>query len=248
MRLKKLADETRVFMNPPNYKVMLESAVNQEAALAMATMARVGCQIGELDFGPKDIRESSHPNVDLLFVTIQDNADDGDTDGEQRDAWMPHELYEDLEEHRQSEGYSEETGYFEKSKRTMSRYINKSTENAVRRTGNEDYQYVTAHDFRAYFATNMVLREGVDEEIVMKLGGWNSREALDPYLNTSFDDLIQAELVEADVIEEETDDTSELIKQLCSEFGKLHKAVGQIDPTVSVQEPSDDVQAVFDDF
>jgi len=42
---------------------------------------------------------------------------------------------------------------------------------------------LTTHDNRAYYATNMIRRLGVDKEIVKSMGGWSSDKAIEPYLD-----------------------------------------------------------------
>ena len=131
----------------------------------------------------------------------------------------------------------------------MSRYMKKSADNAVLKTGNEDYQYVTNHDFLAYFATNMLLPDGVDIETVMELGGWEDRDTMDPYIDASFDDIIQDSLADAGLLGEdivETDPTP--VELLRDEITALRDAVNELDPRVSVEEQRDDDQPGLDRF
>lgn len=250
MRLKTLKNGMRVYLSPDDYETMIAAAENRQIKMGMKTMGRMGLRINELDFGPDNVRESTNENVDILFLTIYGKDSKGrDAGGKRRDVWMPRDLYDELEEYRRIKGFSEDLGYFPKSPRTMSRYMKKTAENAVLKTGNEDYGYVTNHDFRAYFATNMLLRENVDVETVMELGGWVDRETMDPYINASFDDIIQDSLAEAGVLGEDVVETEPSpVELLRDEITALREAVNKLDPRVSVEERTDDDQPGLDSF
>ena len=250
MRLRTMDKGMRVYLAPDDYKTMLDAAENREIRMAMKVMARCGLRSVELDFGPHDVRESTNDDVDILFLTIYGKDTKGrDTEGKRRDVWMPRDLYEELEEFRKIVGNSESLGYFPKSTRTLSRYMKKSAENAVLKTGNEDYGYVTNHDFRAYFATNMLLREGVDIETVMELGGWVDRETMDPYIDASFDDIIQDSLADAGLLGEDVvEPEPSPVELLRDEITALRDAVNKLDPRVSVEGQRDDDQPGLDRF
>jgi len=240
----------RVYLAPDDYETMLDAAENREIRMAMKVMARCGLRSNELDFGPHDVRESTNSDVDILFLTVYGKDTKGrDTEGKRRDVWMPRDLFEELEEYRQIVGNSKSLGYFPKTTRTLSRYMKASAENAVLMTDNEDYGHVTNHDFRAYFATNMLLREGVDIETVMELGGWVDRETMDPYIDASFDDIIQDSLADAGLLGEDVVEAEPSpVELLRDEITALREAVNKLDPRVSVEEQRDDDQPGLDRF
>lgn len=68
------------------------------------------------------------------------------------------------------------------SKSTYERRIKETRSNAEQRTGKSDYEYVTNHDFRRYYATNLLLRHDVDDVFVLKWGGWSSMESVIDYI------------------------------------------------------------------
>lgn len=249
MRLKTLGNGMRVYLSPDDFQTMIDSAENRQAEMAMKVMGRCGLRVGELDFGPDDVRESSNEDVDILFLTVYGkDTKDRDTDGKRRDAWLPRDLYQELEQYREIEGLSEQIGYFPKTNRSMSRYIKESAKNAALRTGNDDFREVTAHDFRAYFATNMLLREKVDVEVVMELGGWVDRDTMDPYLNASFDDIIQDELANAGVLGDSVETEPDQLEQIRREITHLRESLSSLKPRGNIDPLDDDTQAGFDDF
>lgn len=114
------------------------------------------------------------------------------------------------------------------SKRTLQREIKKARANAAEQTGNDDYRYISTHDFRAYFATNMLIREGVEPETVMEVGGWENRDSMKPYVNASFNDIIQRDLAQAGVLDVDVDTEPTPLEEVRSELDSLHEEMQEV--------------------
>jgi len=242
MRLKTLENQRRVYMNPHDYDTMLSCAPSRRARLAMRLMGECSCRVSEVaqEIYAEDLRQSTDPEVDLWFLPIHGkDTKSRNTDGKRRDVWVPQSVKDAIDEYRRVENLAADVPLFPFSKKTVQNDVKDAAANAAEKTGNDDFEYISAHDFRAYFATNMLLREGVDIEIVMELGGWENRETMDPYLNASFDDVIQHELAVAGVLEQDTDTALTEYEQLRREIERLREAVEAIDPEVSVDRPEE---------
>jgi integrase len=251
MRLKTMENSMRVYMNPYDYQTMIDCAESRRAEMVMRCMGESGFRVGELTddtFTMANIRESTHPDVDIHFMPVYGkDTKDRDTDGKYRDAWIPQSLLERLEKYQENEGFDDDRKIFMKGKRTLQRDVEDTRENAAVMEEDENYLHISAHDFRAYFATNMALREGVDIEIVMTLGGWEDRESMDPYLDANFDDIIQKELAIAGVLEKEVDVQPTPYDKLRAEIQVLREAIESLDVDVKVVD-SDDQQHGLTDF
>jgi integrase len=237
MRLKTLGNQMRVYMNPHDYQTMLGCADSRRAHLTMRLMGEAGLRIGEVvdEVQKNRLRDSTHPSVDIWFLTLYGkDTKDRDTDGKRRDVWIPQSLKEEMDRYQQDEGRSDDLPLLLKSKRSLQNDIEATREHAVEKTGNEDFRHISCHDFRAYFATNMLLREGVDVETVMELGGWEDRQSMDPYINASFDDIIQQNLAAAGALEKDVDTETTELEALRQEMILLRDAVEDIDGSVSV--------------
>lgn len=233
MRLKTLGNQMRVYMNPNDYETMIDSAESRRAEVAMRCMGEMGLRVSETNFKMEQVRESSHQDVDILFLTVHGKDTSGENeDGKRRDVWMPRDLYERLQMYQKNENLSDHHPILPLTTRTISRDVKQSAKNAALKTGNEDFNYVSCHDFRAYFATNMLLREGVDVEIVMELGGWVDRETMDPYLNASFDDIIQGGLAEAGVLGDDVDHVPSDMQLVMSQLQEIKDAIHEIDSSI----------------
>lgn len=124
--------------------------------------------------------------------------------GNTRISWVPWDLYEEVQQYCEDEGIEDDEQIFKIGGAQLNDLIVEAAEDTIVATGNQDYQHLTTHDFRAYYATNMVQRLNVDIEAVMAMGGWNSRKAIDPYLAKPLprdlqDDLASAGVVQKDV-------------------------------------------------
>lgn len=235
-------------MNPQDYDTMIDSADSRRAEIAMRCMGEMGLRVSEVaDLKMDHIRESTHEEVDILFLTVHGKDTSGDSeDGKRRDVWLPRNLYERLQTYASNENRRDKHPLILKTKRTIQDDMEKSREHAVRKTGNEDFGWVSCHDFRAYFATNMLLREGVDVEVLMEIGGWKDRDSMDPYINASFDDIIQAGLVEAGVLSDDIDAKPSEMQRVLNELGEIKGAIKEIDASIISNESPPEQTGLLD--
>lgn len=248
MRLKTLENQMRVYMNPYDYETMTETAASRRAEVAMRCMGEMGLRVSECTsdhLTMENIRQSTHPDVDIHFLRLYGkDTKDRDTEGKRRDAWVPGDLLDRLETYQENEGFADDRPIFMCSKRSLQHEVEKTRENAALREENDDYRHISCHDFRAYFATNMALREGVNIEIVMELGGWVDRQSIDPYLDANFDDIIQRELALAGVLDEDVDIDPSPYDRLRQEIHLLREAVEDLDLDLSIPEREDNQPAL----
>jgi hypothetical protein len=107
------------------------------------------------------------------------------------------------------------------------------------------WRYSSSTTVLLKIATNMMLREGVDPEVVMEIGGWEDRQTIDPYLNASFDDVIQDGLAEAGVIDVEGRTTE--LEKIQQQLVTIREAIKNIDARAMPAE-SDSTQVGLDDL
>jgi hypothetical protein len=112
-----------------------------------------------------DFFRSDDPDVEIAFLRVRESKET--TDGENalgggaRITWVPDDLYEDVIAYCEENGIgdgdplSPNMGY-----ESHRQFIVDARENAAKRSGNDNYRHVTSHDFRRYFATNMIRGSG----------------------------------------------------------------------------------------
>lgn len=234
MRLKELENQTRVYMNPDDYDIMIESADSRRAEIAMRCMGEMGLRRGEVNrIKMGQIRESTHRDVEILFIPVWGKDTTGKSEnGKRRDAWLPRDLKDRLHTYVETENLSANIPILPISKKTVWNDVSASAKHAAVKTGNDDFNHISPHDFRAYFATNMLLRKGVDVEIVMELGGWSDRKSMDPYLNASFDDIIQGGLFKAGLLSDEVEVQPSEMEVVIDELRGIKSAINEIDASI----------------
>jgi hypothetical protein len=92
----------------------------------------------------------------------------------------------------------------------------------------------------------MLLREGVDIEVVMEIGGWADRQSMDPYLNASFDDIIQGGLAEAGVLSDDIDTELSDTQLILKEIQDIKAAFNEIDSSLIDTQTAPDQAGLLD--
>ena len=63
----------------------------------------------------------------------------------------------------------------------------------------EDFDYVSAHDLRRRYAQRLLVDNQMNPRVVMSVGGWDSFQAIEPYLNSPSENVVNRAFEEADL-------------------------------------------------
>jgi hypothetical protein len=209
VRLRPLEEQVAVFFSPDEYEHFLDCVPDRRARLALRIEAESSPRAGivtQLRRG--DFFVPDNPEVKIAFLRIRGSKDttEGENalDGAARITWVPDDLYQEVMAYCEEQGIADDEELFpDMGYEYLRQFVVEARENAAKRSGDDDYLHITTHDFRRYYATNMVRRERVDKELVMELGDWNSHEAIDPYLDVSQPKDIQDGLARAGVLDKD---------------------------------------------
>lgn len=195
-----MQNQYRVYLHPRDYETVLENAVNETAHLAIRLCGEASLRVGEAaKIRLRDVRTSTELDVPIRFLSVKGKDTSGKSkDGKLREVPIDPDLYQEFNVFALSRAHAGEIESVDDqligfSKRTVQKYIKQSAEAAAAATGNDDYAKISAHDFRAYFATTSLVRKGLNPRIVMEVGGWKDYKSIQPYLNAAFDDIIVQE-------------------------------------------------------
>ncbi|WP_211249144.1 tyrosine-type recombinase/integrase [Natrinema thermotolerans] len=75
--------------------------------------------------------------------------------------------------------------------------VKRTAEHAAEETGDNDYQYVSSHDLRRRFAQRLLVDRQMNPRVVMAVGGWDSFQAIEPYLNAPTAEVVNDAFEEA---------------------------------------------------
>ncbi|MFP4051735.1 MAG: tyrosine-type recombinase/integrase [Thermoplasmata archaeon] len=140
----------------------------------------------------KDLREYNIVDEIEHFLKIegkQTNQDKGEGKKKGREAFIPDELYTDLRmvinqhnlknsdplvPNRFGENYSV-GGIRER--------VYSIAKRSYEETKDDDFLKVSSHDLRRFFAHHNLVEKGKNPRIIMAVGGWESWQAIEPYLD-----------------------------------------------------------------
>lgn len=189
----------RVYFDPKEYRILLESLKNREQRNAFRLMAhslRVNT-VANANF--KNLRRRQTPSGKLWLLDVSAKpSTEREAKLQSREVWLPDDLVDSLMAERGAKP-GEDKQMILKVKRTIQTWIEDAREVAAKRTGNPEFKRVSSHDFRRYFATHFLYRKGVEKDIVQQLGGWKREEHMFEYLLLP-DDLLGEELANAGML------------------------------------------------
>jgi integrase len=111
--------------------------------------------------------------------------------------YLPRSVERDLPRYQRAEDISDDEPYIDMMRRSVQRIVKTVTEQTAERTGNDDFQKVSSHDLRRYFAHTCLVEKRMNPRVVMEIGGWEDYAALEPYLNKPSPGTIVAEFESA---------------------------------------------------
>lgn len=196
-------EKYRLYLNDSEYETAVECAPDRRTRIVMRLAGECSLRneltvsVRRCDFYIPDV-----DGVGIVVLDVQGAKDTTeDNTGGERLVWVPRDLYEEILAYCEQENIHDEEVIFDYTTQWVRDQVEKAGENAATKTGNSDFDYLTPHDLRAYFATSMIRRKGIDKEIVKSMGGWDSDKALKPYLDIALEKDIQDELARAGLVE-----------------------------------------------
>ncbi|WP_227132316.1 site-specific integrase [Halorubellus salinus] len=183
MRTERNRDASwNVWMTRDEYAEIPRNAHSDLAEVAIRLMGDCGLRVAEvLDVTPGDIsRRSGGRSWKLEVVAGKDTSGEYDQ-GKHRETWLPRDLEARINRLVQ-DGVDDSEPVVDRSKRTVQNWVERACKRAAVETGDDDYRRVSTHDLRRCWAHHLLVEEGVSPRIVMALGGWDSYDAIEPYL------------------------------------------------------------------
>ncbi|QCS43017.1 site-specific integrase [Natrinema versiforme] len=151
--------------------------------IAIQFMTQCGLRSDEV---PKvtlnDIRWSEEGDC-WLFQVEGKNTDGGDP--KMRDAWMPERVERNISKFTRERDRDEDESIISVSASSVRRWVREAAQDVAEETDNERWINVSSHDLRRSWANyHLTERENtVDARTMMNIGGWNSYNAIKPYLH-----------------------------------------------------------------
>ena len=165
MRLKEhdTKDGKRVWMSESEVKMLLENSDNIEQRLAMLLMVRSGLRRQEmLSVTPPDLVETSTGfHVRVRAETTKEDS--------YREPPVSEEIYRLAESRAEMQDPGDPI--IDRDPKTIYRWVKRAADRCRAETGDNGWKYVTPHDLRRTWGTQL-LERGVLPAVVMSWGGW----------------------------------------------------------------------------
>lgn len=199
MQKRQMSDGYRLYLHPNEYEMLLD-CVDEISVYAepeeVELLLRFGAESGlradsSIEITPNRIVESSDPDTDVSFIEVWGKDTTGETeDGKYRKTILTKATAACIERLQQKKHLADDQPFISVGRSSVDNWISKLRSVAVEKTGKDSFEYLTAHDFRAYFATNCLVRHGMNMETVMTVGGWKDYDTMKRYLSVTSDQQI----------------------------------------------------------
>ena len=153
--------------------------------LVLRLGAEAGLQPSEMSaLTPADVSDRPHRPSDLYPLSVP-------SDG--RTTYLPGDVEHDFRKYVGVNDIDETDRVFPVTPRRVQMLVSTVGERAADRTGQDELRAVSSRDLRRFFALRL-LDDGVHPSVVLKVGGWNSLESLDPFFTEPSDAVVLDEL------------------------------------------------------
>nr|WP_303704293.1 site-specific integrase [Haloquadratum walsbyi] len=123
-------------------------------------------------------------------IHVPKGKDTAGGDGKPRDAYLPADLEMLLYQYQRDNQIANDEPFIDIQPRSVREVVKRLTETAAEEYDNDDWKAVSSHDLRRHYAQRMLVNERINPRVLMAVGGWNSFDAIEPYLNEPTDTVI----------------------------------------------------------
>ncbi|WP_128225705.1 site-specific integrase [Halobacteriaceae archaeon SHR40] len=187
----------KLWMTQNEYEDLVESIDDEAKQIAVQIMGESGLRVGEVtNIRYKDISRADDGEHYLLTVRGTKDTTGEYENGKERQTLVPIPLERDIFKYHTNMDRGNYDPIFSIQKRTIQNWIKEVGENMAEETGKEVWEELKPHDLRRYFAHLHGDIRGVNVRVLMSVGGWDSYEAIKPYLAKPSEENIIDEMSE----------------------------------------------------
>ena len=190
---------------PDEYKIWLTD--NEIEDLRRATtgyrddiIIQLGAFVGLRSFEvpqiqPRHIKTTESSQYRLRVPEGKDTTGSG---GKPRDAYLPDDVERSLQQFANAENIAPREPFVDLSGRGVRAAVKRTAKAAAAETGDDDFRHISSHDLRRRFAQRLLVDENMNPRVVMQVGGWDSFQAIEPYLNAPTPEVVDEAFSELD--------------------------------------------------
>ncbi|MDB2244513.1 site-specific integrase [Halorubrum ezzemoulense] len=130
---------------------------------------------------PKHVKRTS--DGEHFRLRVPEGKDTSGNGGKPRDAYLPRDVEGDIHRYVRSEDVGRYEPIVDLSESGVRAVVKRTAKRAAEATGDDDFHHVSSHDLRRRFAQRLLVDRQMNPRVVMTVGGWDSFQAIEPYLN-----------------------------------------------------------------
>lgn len=201
MRLEATAkeDEYNVWLTDEELEELRRAAGSHRDDLIIQLGGYVGLRAFEIpQVCPKHVKRTE--GGDHYRLRVPQGKDTSGNGGKPRDAYLPQDVERDLHRFQNAEDIDRGEPFVDLTERAVRAIVKRTATRAAEATGDADFEYVSSHDLRRRYAQRLLVDEAMNPRVVMQIGGWDSFQAIEPYLNAPSPDVVNQAFEEADFV------------------------------------------------
>lgn len=190
---------------PNEYKVWLTDSEIEDIRRATTgyrddIIIQLGAFVGLRSFEvpqiqPRHIKTTESGQYRLRVPEGKDTSGSG---GKPRDAYLPDDVERSLQQFANAENIAPREPFVDLSGRGVRAAVKRTAEAAAAETGDDDFRHVSSHDLRRRFAQRLLVDDNMNPRVVMQVGGWDSFQAIEPYLNAPTPEVVDEAFAEVE--------------------------------------------------
>lgn len=191
---------------PDQYKVWLTDdeldQLRRQATTRDDLIIQLGGYVGLRAFEIPQITPSHVKRTDdgeHYRLRVPAGKDTTGSGGKKRDAYLPEHVERSIHTYRNTENVAPDEPLIDLSTRSVRDVVKRTAERAAEATGEPDFRYVSSHDLRRRFAQRLLVDEQMNPRVVMAVGGWDSFQAIEPYLTAPTESVVNDAFDEAGI-------------------------------------------------
>jgi integrase len=189
-------DRHKVWMTDDELEELRRHAATQRDDVIILLGGYVGLRSFEIpQVAPEHVKRAGDDR--RYRLRVPEGKDTSGSGGKPRDAYLPRDVEATLNRYKNAEGIDHAEPFIDLTPRAVRQVVKRTAERAADETGDDDFRYVSSHDLRRRFAQRLLVDEQVNPRVVMAVGGWDSFQAIEPYLNAPTPEIVNRAFADA---------------------------------------------------
>lgn len=148
--------------------------------LAGRRRVEIGGEVGLRSFEvpqiqPRHVRRTD--DGDYYRLRVPREKDTSGNGGKPRNAYLPRDVETAIHQ------YARDEPLIDLTERSVQRAVKGVARAVAETTGEPDFRKVSSHDLHRYYANQLLVEEQMNPRVVMKVGGWDRFESIEPYFS-----------------------------------------------------------------